>query len=49
MARGLCQAGHAVGLIGLREDAQLATSLRALINSEYCVDMTGYTRSIREL
>jgi ADP-heptose:LPS heptosyltransferase len=49
VARGLCEAGHAVGLIGLRDDAELASQLRAQINSAACVDLTGYTRSIREL
>lgn len=49
VARGLCQAGHAVGLIGLRDDAQLAQDLQTRIGSEWCVDLTGYTRSIREL
>ncbi len=49
VARGLCQAGHAVGLIGLRDDAQLAQDLQTQIRSEFCVDLTGYTRSIREL
>jgi ADP-heptose:LPS heptosyltransferase len=49
VARGLCQAGHAVGLIGLRDDAQLARDLKAQVNSDLCVDLTGYTRSIREL
>lgn len=49
VARGLCQAGHAVGLIGLRDDAQLARELQAQVKSDYCVDLTGYTRSIREL
>ena len=49
VARGLCQAGHAVGLIGLRDDAQLAKNLLTQIQSEFCVDLTGYTRSIREL
>ncbi|MDO9166761.1 MAG: glycosyltransferase family 9 protein [Rhodoferax sp.] len=49
VARGLCQAGHAVGLIGLRDDAQLARDLLTQIRSEFCVDLTGYTRSIREL
>ena len=49
VARGLCQAGHAVGLIGLRDDAQLARDLRTQIQSDFCVDLTGYTRSIREL
>lgn len=49
VARGLCQAGHAVGLIGLRDDAPLARDLRTQIQSDFCVDLTGYTRSIREL
>jgi len=49
LARGLCLAGYAVGLIGLRDDAQLASDLRLQIGSEFCVDLTGYTRSIREL
>ncbi len=49
LARGLCQAGHAVGLIGLRDDASLARDLQTQISSQYCVDLTGYTGSIREL
>ena len=49
VARGLCQAGHAVGLIGLRDDAQLARDIQNQVGSDYCVDLTGYTRSIREL
>ena len=49
LARGLCQAGHAVGLIGLRDDASLAHDLQTQISSQYCVDLTGYTGSIREL
>lgn len=49
VARGLCQAGHAVGLIGLRDDALLARELKGQTQSELCVDLTGYTRSIREL
>ncbi len=49
VARGLCAAGHAVGLIGLRDDAALARQLRQDIASDACVDLTGYTKSIREL
>ena len=49
VARGLCDAGHAVGLIGLSEDAALATDLKARIGSDLCINLTGYTRSIREL
>jgi ADP-heptose:LPS heptosyltransferase len=49
VGQGLCQAGFAVGLIGLKDDAQLAKDLRTQIKSELCIDLTGYTRSIREL
>jgi len=49
VGQGLCQAGYAVGLIGLKDDAQLAKDLRAQIKSDWCIDLTGYTRSIREL
>ena len=49
VAHGLCEAGHAVGLIGLKEDAALAQDLQRQAASEFCVDLTGYTQSIREL
>lgn len=49
VARGLCDAGHAVGLIGLSDDAGLASYLQLQTGSEFCVDLTGYTKSIREL
>ena len=49
VAKGLCQAGFAVGLIGLKDDAALAQQLRTLIDDALCIDLTGYTRSIREL
>jgi len=49
LASGLCDCGHGVGLIGLREDAQLADALQQQTASEFCVNLTGYTRSIREL
>jgi ADP-heptose:LPS heptosyltransferase len=49
VAQGLCSAGYAVGLIGLKDDAQLAKDLLAQIRSDACIDLTGYTKSIREL
>ena len=49
VAQGLCAQGYAVGLIGLKDDAQLARDLKAQIGSDACLDLTGYTRSIREL
>ena len=49
VAQGLCAAGFAVGLIGLKDDAQLAKELIKKIVNDACIDLTGYTRSIREL
>lgn len=49
VARGLCEAGHGVGLIGLRDDAVLAEDLKQRVGSALCVNLTGYTRSLREL
>jgi ADP-heptose:LPS heptosyltransferase len=41
--------GHAVALIGLKEDKPLAQEVVAHCNHPCCVDLTGYTRSIRHL
>jgi ADP-heptose:LPS heptosyltransferase len=49
VAQGLCTAGFAVGLIGLKDDAQLAKDLITKISHDASIDLTGYTRSIREL
>ena len=49
LARALCADGHAVGLIGLADDRALAQQIRAECASAFCFDLTGYTRSIREL
>jgi ADP-heptose:LPS heptosyltransferase len=49
VARGLCAAGATVGLIGLKDDAELAKELQQQVQNEACINLTGYTRSIREL
>jgi len=49
VARGLCEQGHAVGFIGLKEDMALAQDIRQQVGSEQCIALTGYTRSLREL
>jgi ADP-heptose:LPS heptosyltransferase len=49
VVQGLCAAGHAVGLIGLKDDAVLARALKTQVGSDACIDLTGYTKSIREL
>ncbi len=49
----LCSAllaeGHAVVLIGLKEDKPLAQEVVAHCSDQSCVDLTGYTKSIRHL
>jgi ADP-heptose:LPS heptosyltransferase len=49
VVQGLCSAGFAVGLIGLKDDAALARDLKSEVGSDACLDLTGYTKSIREL
>ena len=49
VARGLCDAGHAVAFIGLKDDTALANAIREQVGSAQCVALTGYTRSLREL
>jgi ADP-heptose:LPS heptosyltransferase len=41
--------GYAIGLIGLKEDKPLAQEVVAFCQSPYCLDLTGYTKSIRHL
>ncbi|MGE0703704.1 MAG: glycosyltransferase family 9 protein [Vicinamibacterales bacterium] len=45
----LLNEGHAVGVIGMHGDKALAQDLVAHCGSPYCVDLTGYTSSIRHL
>ena len=41
--------GHAIGVIGLSNDKPFAQDLVAHCGSPHCVDLTGYTKSIRHL
>lgn len=41
--------GYAVGVIGLKEDKSLGQAIVAHCRSPYCVDLTGYTKSVRQL
>jgi ADP-heptose:LPS heptosyltransferase len=41
--------GYAIGVIGLKEDKPLAQEVVAHCNHPCCVDLTGYTKSIRHL
>jgi lipopolysaccharide heptosyltransferase II len=51
--RSLCAAligdGHAVAIIGLREDKAFGQDLVASCQSPHCVDLTGYTKTVRHL
>ena len=41
--------GCAVAVIGLKEDKPLAQTITAYCQSPHCIDLTGYTKSVRHL
>jgi ADP-heptose:LPS heptosyltransferase len=49
LAAELLADGYAVGIIGLEHDRPVAQALMRQCRSELCVDLTGHTRSVREL
>jgi ADP-heptose:LPS heptosyltransferase len=49
LARELVSEGYAVGVIGLTEDRPLAGQILSFCGGDSCIDLTGYTKSIREL
>lgn len=49
LASRLLEDGYAVGVIGLPTDQALANQIIRHCGSPNCIDLTGYTRSIREL
>ena len=49
LARALLEDGHVLGVIGLARDKDVAQDLAARLGSERCLDLTGYTKSVREL
>ena len=40
--------GHAVGIVGMESDKPLAQAIAAYCRSPLCLDLTGYTKSVRE-
>jgi len=48
-AEGIVNRGHVVGVIGMPADKALARAIREHCRSPLCVDLTGYTKTIREL
>ncbi len=49
VAKDLLQRGYAVCVIGLAQDKAVAQQILSQTRSRTCVDLTGYTRTIREL
>lgn len=49
LAEGLVGNGHIVGIIGMEEDKKIADIILSHCSSNNCVDLTGYTQSVREL
>jgi ADP-heptose:LPS heptosyltransferase len=49
LARALVQRGYAVGITGMERDRELARRIRGVCESDSCVDLTGYTATVREL
>ena len=41
--------GYAVGVVGLMEDRPLGQALLKQSGSDLCIDLTGYTKSVRDL
>jgi len=48
-AKDLIDRGHAVAVIGLPGDKELARAIQEHSRSPLCIDLTGYTKTIREL
>jgi len=49
LCTNLLDDGHAVAIIGLNQDKPLGRDLVAQCQSPYCVDLTGYTTTVRHL
>lgn len=49
VAKSLLADGYAVAIIGLKEDKPLGRRIVQQCQSEFCVDLTGYTVSVRHL
>ena len=49
IAEDLVQKGYAVGIIGMKGDRAFAVQILSHCRSRNCIDLTGYTESVREL
>jgi len=49
LAKDLISSGYAVAVIGMDSDKQLANDILSYCKDSKCVDLTGYTESVRKL
>ena len=49
LCASLLDDGHAIGVIGLKEDKPYGQAIVAHCQSPFCIDLTGYTKSVRHL
>jgi len=49
LCNGLLDDGYAIGVIGLKDDKPLAQTVVEHCQSDYCVNLAGYTKSVRHL
>ena len=49
VAKSLLKSGYSVAVTGVSNNTEPAKRIAASCNSSYCVDMTGFTRSVHEL
>jgi len=49
LAAMLLEGGHAVGIIGMKQDRETAGRITGYCKDHHCIDLTGYTGSVREL
>ena len=49
LAETLVGEGYVVALIGLERDKETAKAIVSHCDSEHCIDLTGYTKTVREL
>lgn len=49
LCASLLDDGHAIGVIGLKEDKPFGQAVVAHCRNSCCVDLTGYTKSVRHL
>jgi ADP-heptose:LPS heptosyltransferase len=49
VAGELIKKGYAVGIVGMKEDRELASAILSKINNPACIDLTGYTPKVSEL